>query len=254
MFNKKKSIAVTLMVCNLMFLVTGCGNQIPEMTETENELVTEYAAGLLLKYHAKYEGRLVDTSVSPQAEEKAEKETEAVSDNSADREQQELSKPAFTVSSNEVMTGNAGAQMSAAQLIDAEGFEVEYTSFEVCDTYPEAGSAPEELFFSMKAGEGNKLLVLKMEVVNNNTSEAKLDTLAMTGLGCEVVINGSNTLRAYISMLENDFMAISRSFAPGEVYEAAVITEVPEDEAATITNVALRLKNEDRKILLEPAE
>ena len=30
---------------------TGCGNTIPEMTEAEQELVVEYAASQLLKYH-----------------------------------------------------------------------------------------------------------------------------------------------------------------------------------------------------------
>ncbi len=256
MFNKKKSIAVMLIICNLLFLLTGCGNQIPEMTDAENELVTEYAAGLLLKYHSKYEGRLVDTSVSPQEGQETEQETEMVSDNSADREQQEqeVSEPGLTVSSNGVTKGNAGVQISAAQLLGSDGFEMKYSSFEVCDTYPETGSAPEVLFFSMKAGNGNKLLVLRIDIVNNNTSEAQLDTLGMTELGCEVIINGKDTQRAYISMLENDFMTISRTFAPGEVYEAAVITEVPEDKAATITTVALRLKNGDRKTVVELAE
>lgn len=242
---------MVLVICSFALVMTGCSNQIPEMTEEENALITEYAAGLLLKYHADYEGKLVDTSVAPELPPVVEVPAEEiVSDNSAEEE--------VTVSGSALPS--EGAEQTAkpaltiAQVLGVDGFEITYRSFEVCDNYPNTESSPEELFFSMKAGQGNKLLVLKLDITNTGGQEAVFDTISMTELDCEVVINGNDTQRAYVSMLENDFMAISRTFAGAETYEAAIITEMPEDKAAAVTSVELQLKNGERETSVKASE
>lgn len=251
MKNIKKNIAVVWMMCNMFFVMTGCENKIPEMTEAQNALVTEYAAGLLLKYHADYDGRLVDTSVAPEIPPVVEMPAEEiVSDNSTEEE--------VTVSGSTIPSDEVGetvkSTLTIAQVLGADGFEVNYRTFEVCDNYPDTESSPEELFFAMKAGQGNKLLVVILDITNTGTQEAVFDTLSMTELDCKVLINESDTQRAYVSMLENDFMAISRTFGGGEVYEAAIITEMPEEKAAQVTSVGLQLKNGERETTVKSAE
>ena len=59
MSRKKLSM---LLLCFMMLGLTACGNAIPEMTEQENAMVSEYAANLLLQYSGSYHSRLVDTS------------------------------------------------------------------------------------------------------------------------------------------------------------------------------------------------
>lgn len=234
------------------FMMTGCENQIPEMTEEENALVTEYAAGLLLKYHANYEGKLVDTSVPPETEPVVQEPVseDVVSDNSVEGE---VASSEPTVSSNTTEDVEKPS-MSIAQVLGTDGFDIVYRAFEVCDYYPNEESAPEELFFSMKAGTGNKLLVLKLDITNSSAQEMMFDTLGMTDLDCKIVINGNNTQRAYVSMIENDFMAISRSFGVGETYEAVIITEMPEAEAQSVVSAKLQLKYEGRETTMEMAE
>ncbi|MBE5882680.1 MAG: hypothetical protein E7289_10325 [Lachnospiraceae bacterium] len=249
MLEKKKAIAMVLVACNLLFILTGCENQIPDMTEQQNALITEYAAGLLLKYHSDYKGRLVDTSIAP--EEKTPIvtepiEEESVSDNSMTGDEQgEVSESDAAVSNNS--TGEADKPtLTMAQVLGADGFDVRYRSYEVCDTYPNVEVSPEDLFFSMKAGTGNKLLVLKIDITNVGAQEALFNTLEKTDLDCKVIINGGNKQSAYISMLENDFMAMNHMVAAGETMEAAVITEMPESEAQQITDVKLLLEYEER--------
>jgi len=235
-----------LIVCNIMFMLTGCTNQIPEMTEAENALITEYAAGLLLKYHADYNGKLVDTSILPEPVVPDVNVEEIVSDNTASgdsgenvsSEPEEIIKPSLSI----------------AQVLGVSGFDVTYRSFEVCDKYPETESTPEELFFSMKAGQENKLLVLKLDVMNTSAQENMFDTLMLTELDCKLIMNNGKTQRAYVSMLENDFMAISRKFDAGEVYEAVIITEMPEAEAQAITSVGLQLQLDGRETTLSASE
>ncbi len=39
--------------------MTGCGAEVPELTEEETETISEYAAGVLLKYDRVSKGRLL---------------------------------------------------------------------------------------------------------------------------------------------------------------------------------------------------
>ena len=43
-------------------LVTGCGAVVPDLTQEETDLISEYAVGVLLKYDKNHGSRLVDTS------------------------------------------------------------------------------------------------------------------------------------------------------------------------------------------------
>ncbi len=245
----KRNIAMLVMMCVFSFVLTGCENRIPEMTEEENALITEYAAGLLLKYHSDYEGKLVDTSVPPEVEPIVPEPIveDVVSDNSTESAADEV------VSSN-TTEEPVKPSLSIAQVLGTDGFDIMYRSFEVCDNYPSTESSPEELFFSMKAGRGNKLLVLKLNITNVSPQEMMFDTLGMTDLDCKIIINGNNTQRAYVSMLENDFMAVSRNFVAGESYEAVIITEMPEADAQAVTSATLQLKNGERETTVRAAE
>ena len=49
-------------------LMTGCG-AMPDLTQEETELISEYAVGVLLKYDKSHGSRLVDTSAYDKAEE-----------------------------------------------------------------------------------------------------------------------------------------------------------------------------------------
>ena len=247
----KRTIAISMIACVFVLTVTGCSNQIPDMTEEQNALITEYAAGLLLKYHADYEGKLVDTSVPPQLPPVVEMPVEEiVSDNSIEEgmaesdlstlpeEVEQVEKPTLTI----------------AQVLGTDGFDIKYRSYEVCDRYPSTDAEEGELFFSMKAGPGNKLLVLKLDITNTSGQEAVFDTLSMTDLNCKIIINGTDTQRAYVSMLENDFLAINRTFIGAETYEAAIITEMPEDKAMAVTTAELQLKNGGREAKVSAIE
>lgn len=261
MLKNKKRIVTVLMIGSLLFAVSGCGNQIPEMTEQQNALVTEYAAGLLLKYHADYNGRLVDTAVAP-GEETVPMETiptetmpeEMVSDNSVSGDAQEMVSAENDTIGDESVEEAEKPALAMSQVLGIDGFDVQYRSFEVCDAYPNTEVSPEELFFAMKAGAGNKLLVLKIDITNISAQEALFNTLEKVDLDCKVIINDGDKKSAYVSMLDNDFMAMNHMIAAGETKEAAIITELPEDEAQQITNVKLQIKNEGQSTTVSATE
>ena len=250
MIKRNKTVCVLLLICNLIFVMTGCGNRIPEMTEEENALITEYAAGLLLQYHADYNGRLVDTSVPPEIDPVAQEPIvdETVSENTVE---EDIQKPdSEMVSDNSTSSGegaDAVPQLSIAQVIGVDGLDIVCSGYEVSDSYPGAEDemSEENMLFAMRAGIGNKLLVVKINVSNLSNSEATLNTISMTDLKCKLLINGNKKQNAYVSMLDNDLMMIDHVFAPGESLEAVVVTEMPEDEATQITSVELSVQRGD---------
>ena len=250
MLKRNKTVCVLLLICNLIFVMTGCGNQIPEMTEEENALITEYAAGLLLQYHADYNGRLVDTSVPPVIEPVVEEPIvdEAVSENTVG---EEIQKPdSEMISDNSISSGegaDAAPQLSIAQVLGVDGLDLSCVGYGVNDSYPEAENemSEENMLFAMRAGAGNKLLIVKINISNPGNSEVALNTISMADLKCKLLINGNKKQNAYVSMLDNDLMMIDRVFAPGESLEAVVVTEMPEEEAAQITSVELSVQRGD---------
>ena len=48
---------ITAAIC-----MTGCGSIMPDLTEEETEIISEYASGVLLKYDRVYRSRLMDMS------------------------------------------------------------------------------------------------------------------------------------------------------------------------------------------------
>ena len=70
-YMKKKLL--TLSLCTLMVaMLSGCGPipELPEMTEQQEKLITEYAAGLLIKYDNAYDGGLLTEDALAKAEAK----------------------------------------------------------------------------------------------------------------------------------------------------------------------------------------
>lgn len=51
----RKRFCFLFIICIFIFTMIGCGNEIPEMSEEESAMVSNYAATLLLKYDANYQ-------------------------------------------------------------------------------------------------------------------------------------------------------------------------------------------------------
>ncbi|MDE6714798.1 MAG: hypothetical protein K2K20_13820 [Lachnospiraceae bacterium] len=69
MKNYMAGISTAFVGAVLMMSLSGCGNAIPDMTEEQQSMVTEYAAQLLLKYDANYQSTILTEEQSREAEE-----------------------------------------------------------------------------------------------------------------------------------------------------------------------------------------
>lgn len=255
--NRKK--LSMLLLCFMMLGLTACGNAIPEMTEQENAMVSEYAANLLLQYSGSYHSRLVDTSdasLQPDVEQDNKQEneqatTETVSDNvqSDDYGQEEDTQATDSGEQAESVLPENTPAMTIEMILGLQDISVQYTGYRLCDSYPEESASEEDLFFAMQAASGSKLLVLDLDVVNQTDAAAICNTIAIPAK-YRVVLNGEHTQNVLVTMLLDDFSAMDIQLEPGETRHAVLVAELTQEKADALQSVGLEIKLDDKKTVI----
>lgn len=224
---------ITAAIC-----MTGCGSIMPDLTEEETEIISEYASGVLLKYDRVYRSRLMDMSEYEEEENKK-----------AERERQEAAE-AEESASEEESTSNGTKVIDASQdeetpappatieeYYGIENFTFQYSGYELVESYP--SNTEEEIFFAMDATEGMQLLVLKFTVSNAGAAEQEIDMLGY-GARFKVSVNGSSSENALSTMLLNDLQTYKGVVPAGSGVELVSIVEVPQSTAIETIDFVLR--------------
>ncbi len=242
--NKRNKIVLCLLASTIC--MTACGNSIPDMTQEQEDLVVQYAAGTLLEHLNESGTRLVDTSRPKEEPTLADavtvtsEEGSGVSENSV----------AADEAPEQTMENKENAQISATQLLQIEPLTIAYTGYEICDSYPEDGG--EDLYFSMEAGAGKKLLVLQISVTNPGQEQVEFDTLHKQDIKYRVMLNGTDRHQVMLTMLDNDFSAMDSMIDPGETVQTVLVAEVSDETAQQITSVDLVLRSDSDEVTLTP--
>lgn len=249
---------ISILLCSIGIAactLTGCGNTMPELTEEENELITEYAVDVLLKYDKNYNNRLLDLEEYEKekaAQEQiaameeaaavkiAQNEAAAAGVNLKDDEQDDAS------GETEVIDATAeGAEEAPAQTIEefyaVDGFNFQYSGYDVVAEYPEIAEDDATAFFAMEATEGTQLLVVKFQAVNQSGEEKELNMLSY-GTRVKVSVNGESSHNALATMLLNDLQTYKGVVPANESVELVSVIEVP--EGTSVSNLSVILKNE----------
>lgn len=228
----KRAKVVSLILTACLFL-SGCGNQIPQMTEEEQEVITEYAASTFLKYTNGYDDKIYKEVEETTESEKAEEPEEVAVEETTPEETTEEA-PELTVSENEIAPVQA---VPLAEFLGASAFTMEYEGIEICDSY--SGAAEGELAFGMTATSGKKLLITKFAVTNPGEAEQVLD-LFSKNVKAKVSAAGM-TQNALLTMLDNDLLTADTTIAAGESRIFVIAVEIPQEKEAEVTGVSVAL-------------
>lgn len=234
----RKKITGIVMFIFIAAFATGCGNKIPEMTEQQQELIVEYAAGTVLKYDKNYESKLVELTLEENVESEPAKEEEISA--SENEEVVNESEDVTVIDNTEAVTTVA----SIEEFLQIDSVAITYTGYETYDMYPENNESS-ELFFFMNATQGNKLLVLKFNIENFSGAEKEVN-IAQSNVRFKVVVDGVEK-NALMTMLLNDLAYYNGVLAAGESTELVLICEVPVEQSENISSLALVLKNVDNE-------
>lgn len=211
-------------------LLTGCGEELTTLTESEEAVIVNYSAGTLAKFNKRQQDGL--TAVAPK-EEEAEQEESVVSqeeetkDNQNNQDNQDKADDGQeTVEPEEV----AEPEVSLTQALGIPGVEVKYTGYEIRNSYEESTA------LSMVAAEGNTYFVMKYTLTNTGSEEAVCEIVKKKPI-FTLSLNGSAAYKNEVTLLSNDLATYSENLAPGATAEAVLVFEVPLEETTEIGSV-----------------
>lgn len=229
-------------------LMTGCG-AMPDLTQEETELISEYAVGVLLKYDKSHGSRLVDTSAYDKAEE--EPALEELPSEPIPEEEETEALPDTT----EIMDVSQDEEGTEPQISSVEEYygipnvAIQYTGYELAASYPSL-SEEEDLFFSMDATPGTQLLVLKFSALNTGNEDQSMNMLQY-GARFRVSVNGEASKGALATMLLNDMQTYDGVIPAGSSVELVSIVEVPQDISIESIDFILQGKEEKATLRLQ---
>lgn len=224
-----------LSVCALA-MFAGCYEPL-ELTESELDMVAEYAAGVLVEHGTKATDTLLDREEQSEAfaamatptprptlaPVKNDKNPSGGEEQGENTETPVTAKPTPTA----VPDNSEATMQDLTELIGQKEFSFRYVGHKATALYQGAG----DLFAA--AGDGKQLIVLEFEVTNQSGAEAAL--VLNKGAAKEFVYTlriGSKSIRPSLTLLEEDFYtSYDVTYKPGESKKCVLVFECAKSTA-----------------------
>lgn len=242
-----KKISILLCGIVLCCFLTGCGSTMPELTEEENDLITEYAVSLLLKYDKNSTSRLIDLAAYEEERSIIEDNAEAVKE-AESLEEEETDSP-LTVDTEVVDLTDESEASTIEEFYGIDGFSFQYMGYDFETEYPEMADNEADAFFAMEATQGMQLMVLKFHVINQYGAELNMSSY---NTKMRVSINGESSKSVlFPTMLLNDIQAYKGVPEADGSTELVAIVEVPEGTSVDTLSLILRNDSDNATITLQ---
>lgn len=228
-------------------LLSGCGDEMIDLTQEETELITEYTVGLLLKYDKYYGSRLVDTTAyEAEAEEILEETAEEVPEEKPEQENPTDNTEVVDVSSD---VGSSVSSTTIEEYYGIEGITFQYLGYDLTQSYP-SNTSDEDLFFAMDATDGSQLLVLRFMAANVSSTDLALNMLDY-GARFRVSVNGQASQNVLTTMLLDDMQTYNDVLPAGYSVELVSVVEVPQADSVETIDFILRGGDENVTLSLQ---
>ncbi len=226
----------------MLSMLSGCGLiESTGLSDEEDELVAEYAAGVIMRYSADKKGGLGDLKPTPEpipwVDPASLAPTETPQEEEGDTEEEvpmEEVEERVDDSAQAESSGFNGHNLAAA--IGVDGFDITYQGYETADVYPE--STGDDLSFSMQATPGHKLLVVHLDVMNNDPQEKQCDVLSCN-VKFRVLINETQRVNEQMTILLNDLKSYNEVIPANSSVDTVLVFEVEDQVAENINNLSL---------------
>ncbi len=250
MRDKRITVLILTALCTVM--LCGCGDELPELTPSQQEMLTEYSAALLLKYDSNTPSRLlpegsvvsiayVDPNDPNAVLVETTPETETTSDITVDNVPDVTSE---NVSVTDVTTGQTtgGQHAGFSNFLADLGVSFDYSGvYEVVDSYPEGNDV--NPYFTVDATDGNKLLVIHFNLTNNSASDMDVN-LNTLNLRYRVSLNGGKNKFVMTTLLENAILSYVGTLGSGQTEDIVAICEISEAEGSNIQTIDFTVRGD----------
>lgn len=245
--------------------ISGCGLvNIPDLSDEQNQLISEYSVDLLLKYGAPGHSRILSAGEVKQAEESV-AESEKAHANERAGVTSESSKA--EMASSEAAGGTDKTVISDTTInkfYGINGVDISYTGDSVCSSYPDASAdqdttqgstssetaaasetANENMYYSVDADPGKKLIVLKFKAVNNTDQSVNLDMTSYP-LELSVSLDGGNDQKILTTLVPYDIAAYKDTIQAGQSAVLVCMIQTDENKAASVKQINMTMVNGDQ--------
>lgn len=229
----------------LAFLLTGCVDNMPEMTEEQSELVAEYAASLLIKYSPNFDYKLVDIAETVHETEPeilpAEENSDFSSEENIIEENDKYSEiEEESAEITEIQNPNyIDIEMAnISEMLGVEEFDIRYAGYEVVSSYPK-----DQHGFAITSKKDGEILLIHFDI-ENLCDDIQVCNLALNGFMAKVNVNESGYVDVYNSLLENDMTTLKCEIAPGEIFDGILLCDVYVENEDEIDTLVMQLSFE----------
>lgn len=223
---KRKRVEGILCLTGLL-LLTGCGTQAYELTESEESQIVNYAAHVVSKYNAYQKDGLVYVDQSASEE----PETEQTAAGSENIESTEAADAA-----NEIPAGS-----TLEDVFGAEGLEVGFTGVSLASNYTESD------VLDVRASSGKQFMVLTFDITNPTEEDLTLDNLTTkVKFAADYSADGaeSTQVSAYTTIMTTDFSTYDDVIAAEETKTAVLLFEIP-DSVTEVSDLVLHVTRDN---------
>lgn len=271
---KKRWVAVVTLIGIFSLGLIACKNENSEVEaevqqedlaaieEQQNKIIAEYAAGVLMKYNAGSNSRvlrgeklLIEEAKEEVKRAQEEKRQQLFEEYEKQKNDEEGKNTEVSTEKDGKIDGNSTESSrieyleDIASFIGTPSFSITYSGYEVTDSYLE-----DLVSFTIDAREGKVLLVTKFMVSNIGGQEEELDILSVAP---EFKLKlGDKVTKAQQTMLLDDLAMYKGSFDNGETREMVLIFEIANETASSLGNMELSIKTaaDEGRMLLEGGE
>ncbi len=238
-FMKKRLLMIIAVVT--MIFCCGCGNAIPDLSEEESAMVSEYAAGLLLKYDSEYETKFLNEkeleeqeAIQKKIEEEAARRAEIAA--AAEQKNQKENDEEASLDGQETETVE---KVDPAAFLGLGDISLSCNSVMVCDSYPQSG---DDLYFAVSASaQDTKLVVLQFVLQNNGTQPTDVNIVQLAPK-FKISINEGAYYNSMITLLNDDLNLYAGTLQPGDQVPLVLIAEMKTEQTEQISCADLYIK------------
>ena len=204
-------------------MLTGC--LMKDLTVEEEAQISEYAATLLLKYDANYKNLLWEiVEEEPEEEEQPAEEEE-------EQPNEMVSGSAVAADASEEDPEEVSQGLS--EIFGLSGIDVQYSGCEFVKSFPAEG----EQGYSVQAGGGKKLLIVKLQIKNNSSEAVTVDILS--GMPSFRIRFNEEEVVAKMTIIPDDFSTMAEEIPAGAAVERVLVGEVSESFSEQIETLSI---------------
>lgn len=246
----KKRLASLIIGAMSVMALSGCAiPDIPELSENDEAAITEYAAGLMLKYSDSFDSLVLDDEQlvyqqmledeQREKDERAKQLAQEYLDKTAAAKKDKETKNDKDKTTDPSINSEPGTEMvrNIAEFYGIDGFEVAYSGYEVAYSYSDGG------FMAVSPDEGKALYIVNFTLANVSGQDAVFDIFDLHSK-FQISVNGEKKVTADSTLLLNDLATYKDTIPAGGTVDTVLLFDI--NENITPESLQLYIKNGDR--------